>query len=181
MLTGAVQTIFGDRIQAMLSGHEVFPLCHAKPFPASSTGFGLETGHTVHAHEMAVPAGLLPDLYGRRPVDPVSKLSTYRAFGRSPLLMVQLFKYERPIRFFSALTATLADVSLLLGFFLLQEYLATGPVPRFPTSILATGIMLFNSLSFFRRPHSRYSDAWAPEVAAAIAPANESSDGFQDG
>ena len=38
--------------------------------------------------------------------------------------------------------------SIALGIPLVSEYLQTGLVPRFPTAILAMGIMLFGVLSF---------------------------------
>jgi hypothetical protein len=148
MLTGAVRMIFGDRVQDMLSGYKVFSRRYVKSFPASSIGFGIETELTVHALEMQMPVGHLSGYYGGRPDGSVSKLSTYKDGIRILLLIVQLFKHERPMTFFGAIAAMLAIVSLALGFPLLQEYLRTGLVPRFPTAILATGIMLLSSLSF---------------------------------
>jgi hypothetical protein len=50
--------------------------------------------------------------------------------------------------FFGAIAASLAILSLALGFPLLEEYLQSGLVPRFPTAILAAGIRLLSSHSF---------------------------------
>jgi hypothetical protein len=43
----------------------------------------------------------------------------------------------------------LAILSLVLAYPLLIEYLATGLVPRLPTALLSTGIMLLAYLSLF--------------------------------
>jgi hypothetical protein len=50
--------------------------------------------------------------------------------------------------FFSAVGSLLAFVALLLAMPLLSEYVATGLVPRFPTAILATGLMILGFTSF---------------------------------
>jgi glycosyltransferase involved in cell wall biosynthesis len=148
MLTGAVRMIFGDRVQDMLSGYKVFSRRYVKSFPAYSIGFGIETELSVHALEMQMPVGHLSGYYGGRPDGSVSKLSTYKDGMRILLLIIQLFKHERPMTFFGTIAAALAILSLILGFPLLDEYVKTGLVPRFPTAILATGIMLLSSLSF---------------------------------
>ena len=147
MLTGAVRLIFGDRVQDMLSGYKVFSRRYVKSFPASSIGFGIETELTVHAHELQMPVGHLSGAYGGRPEGSVSKLSTYKDGVRILLLIGQLFKHERPMTFFGAIAALLALLSLALGLPLFEDYFKTGMVPRFPTAILATGIMLLSTLS----------------------------------
>lgn len=148
MLTGAVRLIFGDRVQDMLSGYKVFSRRYAKSFPASSTGFGIETELTVHALELAMPVGHMSGAYGGRPVGSSSKLNTYRDGARILWLIMQMFKHERPLSYFGVIALVLALLSLGLGLPVIDEYLHTGMVPRFPTAILATGIMLLGTLSF---------------------------------
>ncbi|MFK2878772.1 glycosyltransferase family 2 protein [Rhodanobacter hydrolyticus] len=148
MLTGAVRFVFGDRVQDMLSGYKVFSRRYVKSFPASSIGFGIETELTVHALELAMPVGHIPGAYGGRPSGSASKLNTYRDGIRILWLIMQLFKHERPLSFFGAIASMLVLVSLALGLPVVDEYLHTGLVPRFPTAILATGIMLLGTLSF---------------------------------
>ena len=148
MLTGAVRMIFGDRVQDMLSGYKVFSRRFVKSFPASSIGFGIETELTVHALELQMPVGHLPGSYGGRPAGSVSKLSTYKDGSRILWLIVQLFKHERPLSFFGGISAVLVLLSLLLGLPVVEFYLQHGTVPRFPTAILATGIMLLATMSF---------------------------------
>ncbi|PWK84714.1 glycosyltransferase family 2 protein [Fulvimonas soli] len=148
MLTGAVRCIFGNRLHDMLSGYKLFSRRFVKSFPATSIGFGIETELAVHALELHMPIAHVAGPYRGRPAGSTSKLSTYRDGLRILLLILQLFKHERPLLFFSAIGAALVALSTALGIPLLQEYLRTGLVPRFPTAILATGIMLLGFLGF---------------------------------
>lgn len=148
MLTGAVRRIFGDRAHDMLSGYKVFSRRFVKSFPASSIGFGIETELTVHALELHMPVGHLEGDYRGRPEGSTSKLNTYRDGVRISWLICQLFKHERPVTFFSVIGMAFVAVSIALGIPLVDEYLRTGLVPRFPTAILATGIMVLGMLSF---------------------------------
>ena len=50
--------------------------------------------------------------------------------------------------FFSTVGSLLAATSVILAVPLLSDYLATGLVPRFPTAILVTGLMILAFTSF---------------------------------
>jgi hypothetical protein len=56
---------------------------------------------------------------------------------------------ERPVLFYGGLAALLIAVAIVLVVPLLITYLDTGLVPRFPTAILATGMVIVAVLSFF--------------------------------
>ena len=148
LLTSAVRRIFGNRVEDMLSGYKVFSRRFVKSFPATSTGFGIETELTVHALALRMPVAHTTGDYRGRPDGSASKLNTYRDGFRILLLIFQLFRYERPLTFFSVIGLLCVLSSVALGIPLVDEYLRTGLVPRFPTAILATGIMLTGFLSF---------------------------------
>lgn len=148
MLTGAVKKIFGDRVEDMLSGYKVFSRRFVKSFPATSKGFGIETELTVHALELNMPVAHTIGAYRGRPAGSSSKLNTFRDGSRILWLIVQLFKFERPLAFFSAIAAIFVAAALVLGIPVIHDYFLTGLVPRFPTAILSTGIMLLGFLSF---------------------------------
>lgn len=148
MLTGSVAAIFGGRFTDMLSGHRVFSRRYAKTFPAMAHGFETETELTVHALELRMPTMELPVSYGSRPEGTASKLSTYRDGWRILRTIVRLFTSERPMAFFGLLATLLVLVALGLAAPLVATYLHTGAVPRFPTAILVTGLMLSAFISF---------------------------------
>ena len=58
-----------------------------------------------------------------------------------------LVREERPLIFFSCIFALLALASLVTGAPVVTEYLQTGLVPRLPTAVLATGLMLLAFLA----------------------------------
>jgi hypothetical protein len=148
LLTGVVGFLFGSTFTDMLSGYRVFSRRFVKSFPAISSGFETETELTIHALQLKMPVAECRAPYFARPEGSVSKLSTYRDGLRILRMIVYLLKEFRPTLFFSAIGAALAFVSLVTAAPLLLTYLETGLVPRFPTAILSTGLMLLAFLSF---------------------------------
>jgi len=148
LLSGLVRKIFGDRFRDMLSGLKVFSRRFVKSFPAMSAGFEIETELTVHALELAMPVAEVETRYFERAEGSASKLNTFRDGARIIRTIAVLVKEERPLQFFSVLAAAMAVVSVVLAVPLLVTYLETGLVPRFPTAILSTGIMILAVLSF---------------------------------
>lgn len=149
LLTGVVRRIFGNRILDMLSGYKVFSRRFVKSFPALSTGFDIETELTVHTLELSMPAAHIEGEYRGRAEGSESKLRTYRDGWRILTLIIRLVRHERPMVFFGSLAGALALAAMLLIWPVIETYLDTGLVPRFPTAFLAMGIMLLASLSVF--------------------------------
>lgn len=149
MLTTMVQSIFGKRIGDLLSGYRVFSRRFVKSFPALSSGFEIETELTVHALELRMAISEVTTPYKDRPEGSVSKLSTYRDGFRILKTIAILLKEERPLQFFLWLFALLATISIAIAWPIMTEFMNTGLVPRFPTAILATGIMLLAFHSMF--------------------------------
>ena len=147
MLTGFVAWLFGRSFTDILSGYRVFSRRFVKSFPALSKGFETETELTVHALELRMPVGEIEVAYGARPAGSVSKLSTYRDGLRILRLILALYKHERPLYFFSFVALLLALAALGLATPVVLEWMHTGLVPRLPTAILSTGIMILAWLS----------------------------------
>ena len=147
LLTGFVAHVFGRSFTDMLSGYRVFTRRFVKSFPALSGGFEIETELTVHALELELPVGELRTPYYSRPQGSASKLSTWRDGYRILLTVLRLYRAERPLALFAALGASLAIASIGLAIPLIVTYVQEGIVPRFPTAILSTGLMLLACLS----------------------------------
>jgi glycosyltransferase involved in cell wall biosynthesis len=148
MLTGTVAMIFGDRLKDMLSGYRVLSRRFVKSFPALAAGFETETELTVHALELRLPVAELQTPYRDRPAGSTSKLRTYRDGFRILRTIFLLVKEERPLQFFTGVAALLFVASLVLGGPIVTEFIKTGLVPRLPTAILATGLMIMAAVSF---------------------------------
>lgn len=147
LLTGILGWLFGRSFSDILSGYRVFSRRFVKSFPVLSEGFEIETEISVHALELRMPVGELVTAYGARPDGSISKLSTWRDGLRILLTIIRLFRLERPILFFGAIGTALGAIALSLAAPLFLTYLETGLVPRFPTAILVTGIMILAFLN----------------------------------
>ncbi|HCT5821999.1 TPA: glycosyltransferase [Citrobacter sedlakii] len=147
MLTGTVSKIFKGSFSDMLSGYRVFSRRYAKSFPSHSHGFEIETELTIHALELRMRIGEVQTAYGERPEGSVSKLSTYRDGIKILRTIIQLYAYERPLFFYTMIALFMATISFILGVPLIDEYLQTGLVPRFPTAIAAASVMIMGMLS----------------------------------
>jgi glycosyltransferase involved in cell wall biosynthesis len=147
VLTGVVRTIFGDRITDMLSGYRVFSRRFAKSFPALAVGFETETEFTVHALELRMPVGELRTRYRERPPGSQSKLNTWRDGFRILRAIALLVRRERPLPFFASVALMLAFLGVGLSVPVFQTWLETGLVPRLPTAVLSTGLVLLSFLS----------------------------------
>ena len=77
----------------------------------------------------------------------MSKLSTYRDGWRILRTVLKLYRSERPLPFFGAIGAALGLISIGLAIPLLVTYYYQGVVPRLPTAVLSTGLMVLASLS----------------------------------
>jgi glycosyltransferase involved in cell wall biosynthesis len=147
LLTRAVAVIFGNRVRDMLSGYRVLSRRFVKSFPALAAGFETETELTVHALELRLPIAEVDTPYRERPAGSSSKLRTFRDGFRILRTIVLLVKEERPLGFFASVGAALTLTALVLAWPVVTHYLQTGLVPRFPTAILATGLMILAFMS----------------------------------
>ena len=141
-LTKLVQCFFHHHLTDMLSGFRVFSRRFVKTFPAASSGFEIETELTVHALSSRIPMQEVDTDYFARPFGSVSKLSTIKDGVRILLMIVNLVKDERPMLFFSTISAVFFVLSLVLGVPVISHYFETGTVPWLPRSILAMGLMI---------------------------------------
>ena len=147
VLTGLVTAVFGRRLSDMLSGYRVFSRRFVKSFPALSAGFETETELTVHALELAMPIAEVPTTYIERPPGSFSKLRTYHDGFRILKTIVNLVKQERPLLFFSLLCVIFFMAGVALGIPVVLDFLHTGLVPRLPTAVLATGLVMLSALA----------------------------------
>ena len=149
LLTGMLARLFGRSFTDILSGYRVFSRRFVKSFPVLSGGFEIETEISVHALELRMPVGEVETRYFARPEGSASKLSTYSDGFRILNTIVTLYRIERPLLFFGAIGGLLALLALVLGIPLAITYYHTHLVPRLPTAIMATGLIILAALCFF--------------------------------
>jgi hypothetical protein len=147
LLTKIVALIFGNRFTDLLSGYRIFSRRFVKSFPALTSGFEIETELTVHALELRMPIAEIETPYRSRPSGSVSNLRTLRDGWRILRTILLLSKEEKPLPFFSLFFAILVASAVILFWPVFITFLETGLVPRFPTAILSTGLILLAFLS----------------------------------
>jgi len=149
LFTGILAGLFGNSFTDIFSGYRVFSRRFVKSFPVLSSGFEIETEMSVHALELRMPVGEVETAYGARPEGSQSKLSTWRDGWRILSTIATLYRIERPLLFFGSIGALLVIAALILAEPLVVTYAHTGLVPRFPTAILVTGMIIIAVLCVF--------------------------------
>lgn len=147
MLTTFLSSVFGQVFKDILSGYRVFSRRFVKSFPVLSDGFEIETELSVHALELALPVAEIETPYYARPEGSFSKLNTWRDGFRILGTIIKLYRSEKPLRFFTGIGVFLALVSIGLAIPIIITYLEQGVVPRLPTAVLSTGLMIVAMLS----------------------------------
>ncbi|MBW4329570.1 glycosyltransferase family 2 protein [Stakelama sp. CBK3Z-3] len=149
LMTGLLARLFGRSFTDIFSGYRVFSRRFVKSFPVLTGGFEIETEISVHALELKMPVGEVETRYFARPDGSASKLNTYGDGLRIVRTIITLYRVERPLLYFGLVAAMLALVAIVLAIPLFVTYAQTGLVPRFPTAILSTGLMLLAALNIF--------------------------------
>jgi glycosyltransferase involved in cell wall biosynthesis len=147
LLTAFVASVFGPTFNDMLSGYRVFSRRFVKSFPLLSAGFEIETELTIHALELDLAVAEIDTPYYARPEGSTSKLNTWRDGYRILRTIIKLYRAERPLAFFTGIGLALGIASIGFAIPVFLTYLQTGLVPRLPTAILSTGLMLLAFLS----------------------------------
>jgi glycosyltransferase involved in cell wall biosynthesis len=147
IVSAMVRGVFGGRISDVLSGYRAFSRRFVKSFPALAGGFETETEFTVHALSLEMPISEITVGYRERPPGSTSKLRTWSDGLRILRTILVLAKEGRPLQFFGIAGAVLLAAALGIGGPVVMEFLHTGLVPRLPSALLATGLVLLSSLT----------------------------------
>ena len=147
ILSWLISALFGRHFSDVLSGYRAFSKRFVKSFPCFSKGFEIETELTVHALEMRMPIAEIAVKYKSRPDQSESKLRTYQDGIKIIRTILSLLRAARPFLFFGIIACILAIISIIIFYPILNTYLETGLVPRFPTAIASALLMLSAAVS----------------------------------
>lgn len=148
MLTGLVRLLFGKGYRDMLSGYRAFSRRFVKSFPVMSAGFEIETELTIHSLELEMPVSEIQVGFDERPEGSESKLKTFSDGLRILWMITKLLKQERPMTLFGIAGVVCTIAAVVLAYPIFVTFFETGDVPRFPTAVLVTGLMLVAFLSW---------------------------------
>jgi glycosyltransferase involved in cell wall biosynthesis len=147
LLTGFVANVFGNTFRDILSGYRVFSRRFVKSFPVLTGGFEIETELTVHALELELPVAEIDTPYYVRPAGSLSKLNTWHDGLRILGTIIKMYRSERPLGFFSAIGISLGIMAIGIAIPVFVTYVMEGVVPRLPTAVLSTGLMVVACLA----------------------------------
>lgn len=140
-----INKLFKSDIRDIMTGYRAFSRRFVKTFPVLSKGFEIETEMTIHALDKNLLLQEVPVSYRDRPEGSVSKLNTFRDGIRVLRTISSLYRYYRPLSFFSSIAVLFLIAALILFLPVFIEFLSTGLVLRFPTLIVAG---VFGTIAF---------------------------------
>ena len=141
-----INKIFHTKINDIMTGYRAFNKRFVKGFPVLSKGFEIETEMTIHTIDKNYGYLEIPVDYKDREEGSVSKLNTYSDGFRVIRTIGILFKEYRPFIFFGSIALILFIVAMIFGVSVVIEYYETGLVPRFPTLIVASILLVISLL-----------------------------------
>lgn len=113
-----------------------------------STQFELETELTLHCLDKRYRILEIPITYVDRPEGSFSKLNTYKDGIKVLLSIFNIFRFYRPLAFFSYIALITLTLSILCGAPVIYEFIQTRFIAHIPLAILATGLALVSALTF---------------------------------
>ena len=145
----SINALFKSDIQDIMTGYRAFSYQFVKSFPVLSKGFEIETEMSIHAIEKNMLVENVIVSYRDRPEGSVSKLNTVSDGIKVLGTIGKLYKNNKPFAFFGIIALALALIAAVMFFPVLNEFLHTGEVRRFPTLIVSGFAAIAAILSFF--------------------------------
>ncbi len=148
MFNWLVRVLFHRGMSDIFSGYRVFNRRFVKSFPAISRGFEIEMELSIHALDLRLPFAEIPFNYGHRPEGSVSKLRTFHDGFKIGWKMLVLLSETQPFRLFTWISAFILTVAIILGVPLVETFMQTSTVPRFPTAFGVVGLIVLSGIVF---------------------------------
>ena len=148
LVCGLVKRLWGQKVHDVMTGYRVFSRRFVKTCPVLSNGFEIETEMTLHTLDKRMSLKEIPIQYRDRPKGSFSKLNTVGDGIRVLKTIFNMFRFYRPLAFFSVIGIALATLASAMMIPVLSDYFATGLVPRYPTLICACFLLSASLLSF---------------------------------
>ncbi len=143
-----VNILFKSNLKDIMSGYRVFSRDFVKNYPVLVGGFQLETDMTIFALDRNFIVREIPIEYRDRPKGSVSKLNTFSDGIKVIITIFNLFRYYRPLLYFSSVALLFFVSGLLIGIPVIVEYFNTHFIKKVPSAILSVGLILISTLSF---------------------------------
>lgn len=143
-----INWLFKSNVRDIMTGYRAFSRHFVKNFPVLSKQFELETEMTIYALSRNFAIKEAPIEYRDRPAGGVSKLNTFRDGFKVLMTIFSLFRNNKPLLFFTTVSAILALLAIILFIPVLIEFVNTSLVPRTPTTVLCSALVICSIVSF---------------------------------
>jgi glycosyltransferase involved in cell wall biosynthesis len=141
-----VNTLFGAKLTDILSGYRAFSRRFVKTYPIIVEGFEIETDLTLHALDKRLRVLEIPVEYRDRPAGSASKLNTFRDGARVLWVILQLFRYYKPMLFFGWLSAFMLLFALAASIPVFADWFRYQYIYHVPLAILAAASVVVSTV-----------------------------------
>ena len=148
LVKSLINNFFKSDIKDIMTGYRAFSYEFVKTFPVLSQGFEIETEMTIHALDKNFSIISIPIQYRDRPEGSESKLNTYKDGFKVIMTIFNLYRLYKPFQFFSIFALLFLILSILFFIPAFIDYAKSGLVPRFPSLIVSTALLIVSALSF---------------------------------
>ena len=149
LLRLCLNVLFRVHVTDLLSGYRAMHRRVVKGLPFLSCGFESETELTVKCLQRGYRMLEIPVRLASRPAGSVSKISVARDGLLILNTIVSLVRDYKPLTAFGTVGGVLVVCGLIPGAMVIREFMATGMVARFPSAVLAVGLVLTGLLVAF--------------------------------
>ncbi len=146
LVTFLVNWLFKAKLTDILSGYRAFSRRFVKTYPIVVEGFEIETDLTLHALDKRFRVRELPVEYRDRPAGSASKLNTYRDGARVLWVILQLFRYYRPMLFFGWLSLFMLVFALVASIPVFADWFRYHYIHHVPLAILAAASVVVSTV-----------------------------------
>lgn len=149
MVRKFVNLFFKSDLKDIMTGMRGFNYDFVKSFPIQSKGFEIETEMSVFALINNFKISEIPVDYRDRIEGSESKLNTFTDGYKVLVMIAALIRDERPLLFFTAISAVLLVIAGIYFFPILFKYFSTGYVLKIPTLIVISTVVIIATVIFF--------------------------------
>lgn len=149
MVRKFVNLFFKSDLKDIMTGMRGFNYNFVKSFPIQSKGFEIETEMSVFALINNFKIREIPVNYRDRIEGSESKLNTFTDGYKVLVMITALIRDERPLLFFTAISAVLLVIAGIYFFPILFKYFSTGYVLKIPTLIVISTVVIIATVIFF--------------------------------
>ena len=148
LVKGLINRLFHVELKDIMSGYRAFSKNFVKNYPILVEGFELETDLTLHAVDKRLNIVEIEIEYVDRPEGSFSKLNTFSDGLKVLFTIVKIFRYYKPMHFFSILSILFITLALLSATPVFMDWIAYRYIYHVPLAILATGLSIVAIILF---------------------------------